>query len=54
MGHVCAGPFASSDEWDWYNANYINEDSYWYADNEDAWVEITDTRLWDYNAGGAF
>ena len=49
MGHVCAGPFATEDEWDWYEVNYIQtaeSNKYW---DSGEWDDYDDVRMWDIN-----
>ena len=52
-GTVCAGPFSSGAEWDWYERNYINDDDDDDWDSE--WYDpIEDVRFWDYEAGNGY
>ena len=52
-GHVCAGPFSSQDEWNWYKKNYVLTDSDDYWDSE-FYDTVDDVRFWDYEGGNAY
>ena len=53
-GSVCAGPFSTETEWNWYKQNYVQTaDSALYWDSEE-WDDYDDVRFWDYDGLNAY